>query len=146
MLLQSDTHRQIKELLTASQIEAGGILGERDGVVCCFEFDEGEVHDDCAVYVPNVYRLNKVIARWHKEGVQFCGIVHSHPAGQNDLSRADVNYIREIMIAMPKTIGKLYFPVVPVDGEMIPYIACRMKGEVKITSAPLQIIKTEKEI
>jgi len=44
--------------------EAGGILGEKNGIICYFIFDMALASTKCAVYIPNVnyiFFLHKMI-------------------------------------------------------------------------------------
>ena len=96
--------------------EAGGILGSSNGCVCAFVYDPGTPDLTRNCYTPDVKFLNQIIAQWQAQGIQFCGIVHSHPPGQINLSEADLIYIQAIMDCMPEQIQELYFPII-IPGE-----------------------------
>ncbi len=97
----------MKEFFSRTPVEAGGIFGEKDGVICRFLADG---HTSPVEYRPNVSFLNAAIAEWAREGVAFAGIAHSHPNGFLRLSRGDIAYARAIVAADPQ-IKELYFAV-----------------------------------
>ena len=43
--------------------ETGGIIGQKDGVVCKFYFDD-DSKSGRAYYCPNVHTLNEIIHKW----------------------------------------------------------------------------------
>lgn len=92
--------------------EMGGIIGERNGIVCKFFADSAAQTTDRLEYQPNVELLNRVIADWEKENVRFCGIFHTHDLAQVSLSTADLHYIKQVMMSLPKTYKKLCFPLI----------------------------------
>lgn len=105
--------------------EAGGILGSKDGCICAFVYDPGTPDTTRGCYTPNVAYLNKVIEQWQVQGITFSGIVHSHPPGQNRLSKADQSYIEVILNHMPLQISALYFPIVIPGEGVFSYLARR---------------------
>ena len=128
MDISQDVYCRIVESLSTGERESGGLLGDRKGIVEYFEFDLGIGDDTRAVYRPDVCRLNYVLAQRRRMGIRFCGMVHSHPAGQERLSSADHRYISTIMATMPKEMDRLYFPLVLPEGRMIGYVAERIMG------------------
>lgn len=111
---------QIQEII-ASQIklmlsipETGGILGvninDRHTVIA-FHYDStGKTEGN--TYTPDVNTMNKVIAEWADEGIEFIGFVHSHPAKGRKLSSPDIEYANEIMRVcnMPEILMVIYLP------------------------------------
>lgn len=122
--------------------EIGGILGMKNGVICTFFLDNCDVQTDRYVYVPDIPRLNTVVAHWAGEGIRFAGMFHSHPDSQPRLSTADREYIQKIMEAMPASISELHFPLILPGTGMIGYLAKRLDGTVVIEP---ENIHTEKE-
>ena len=118
--------------------EAGGILGSKNGCICAFVYDPGTPDMSRNCYTPDVVFLNRVIEQWQEEGITFCGIVHSHPPGQSNLSEADLDYIQNIMDCMPEAIQELYFPVVIPGDSIFPHLAQR---GVAVSSDKITIIK-----
>ena len=113
--------------------EMGGILGERENIICDVQLDAGMNNNKQCSYEPNVIFLNKVISKWEKDNIQFCGIFHTHFHGVASLSNGDIKYIEEIMDAMPDEIKFLYFPVVlPESRKMVIYIAFNSNKKVII--------------
>ncbi len=101
--------------------ESGGILGEKDGVICAFHFDDSIQTTLRAAYIPNIPALNQKIRQWAGEGISFCGLFHSHPNGQDVLSEADIAYITRILCVNP--VKSLYFPLVFPGCKMLFYRA-----------------------
>lgn len=112
--------------------EAGGILGSDDGgkTVTHFVFDAGKPLLDCAIYMPDIPFLNEVIRDFAAQGVQFCGMVHSHPSAEDTLSKDDEAYIQQIMNAMPTYVKVLYFPLVLPGIAVIPFSIRRKNGAI----------------
>lgn len=50
---------------------------------------------------------------------------HSHPIGQEILSRDDIEYIKTIFDSMPDSVMELYFPIVIPKSHIIAYKATR---------------------
>lgn len=92
----------------------------KDGIVCAYEHDSSAQSKEQAVYVPNVLFLNSCIAKWADAGIEFCGIVHSHPAGQETLSSGDMDYINALYEANLE-LKKTFFPLIINGRDMIVY-------------------------
>lgn len=123
MTIDQHTYHALSAAFSPVPPEAGGILGSKNGCICAFVYDPGipDLTRNC--YTPDVDFLNWVTEQWQEAGIIFCGIVHSHPPGQQTLSEADLDYIRTIMDSMPTQISELYFPIdIPGDG-IFPYLA-----------------------
>ncbi len=110
-LIQNSIFYQIKQNLYLP--EMGGILGININdrhTVTDFYFDSiGTTEKNC--YTPDVETLNRVIAKWAENGIEFIGFVHSHPNSIH-LSRHDIEYANKIMRAcnMPEIIMMIYIP------------------------------------
>lgn len=92
-LIEKQVIHALKSVLGGSPIESGGMFGAKDGVICRYCHDRHTAQD---YYVPDVQKLNEVIQRWAREGVEFAGIAHSHPSGCFLLSPADLLYSQTI--------------------------------------------------
>ena len=57
---------------------------------------------------------------------------HSHPIGQETLSKDDVEYINSIFDSMPDSVTELYFPIVIPKSHIIVYKAIRENHRVCI--------------
>ena len=126
--------------------ETGGILGEQRGVIVIVEFDEGIRQDRMCSYSPDVNKLNQVIQLWKKQGIAFCGIFHTHYFGVETLSAGDISYIEQIMENMPKSIKKLYFPLVVLpQREMVAYVAVKENEEICIQKETITVEGENKE-
>lgn len=121
--------------------ETGGILGCRKGCIDTFVYDEGVPDLGRMAYTPQTAYLNAIIKNWYNEGIEFCGILHTHPNGQRGLSGADVQYINYIMDVMPNFVKKLYFPLVFPGACMIGYCAKKKKEKIIIATDDIIIIK-----
>ncbi len=108
--------------------EAGGIIGSVDGIICTAVLDMKNTETKSAVYVPDIWFLNECISEWAEDNIQFEGIFHSHPYGQNYLSEADIEYIEKIMQELPENINRLYFPIVFPNQKIISFIAEKSNG------------------
>lgn len=125
--------RRIKEniLLEFSPAppEQGGILGIKNGVICDLVIDNSCQPTGRAIYSPDIQFLNRQIEKWADEGIEFCGIIHSHPSWQTTLSAADMEYIEEIYLNNPG-LGITYFPLI-IDGwDMIVYSVEKKNGQI----------------
>lgn len=120
--------------------ETGGIIGGKEGIICCWEYDMGYSEEACA-YRPNVNLLNEVIAVWINKGYDFMGILHVHFGGSKLLSNGDKRYIEKIMKAMPSSIERLYFPIVlQPEKQVVSYVAYKNSmGEVLIVEDEIEI-------
>lgn len=121
--------------------EKGGIIGSKDGVVCACCLDDGAVQMERYAYVPNIEKLNGVIAQWAEQGIHFAGMFHSHPYPQTELSLADREYIATIMGAMPDSVSELHFPVVVPGVGMAGHLAKRIDGKVIVVPEDIIIVK-----
>lgn len=90
MKIYSDVYLNIIETCLLVPPEIGGILGEKNGIVCTYYFDKKYQSKKFAKYVSNVKSLNAQIEHWAKNGIKFCGIFHSHMPNETNLSSADI--------------------------------------------------------
>lgn len=98
-------------------IETGGILGEKNGIICEFYFDKNAKCDKCE-YVPEINDLNKVIEKWHEEGLLFIGIAHSHPNGFDMPSQNDGLYAK-IILSTNAHLKRLVFPIITIENDNV---------------------------
>lgn len=141
MKITVDLYERIVKMIPSVPPETGGILGERNGVICTVVFDGGDIQIERYAYIPNVERLNEVISQWASEGIRFTGIFHSHPGRQEGLSLADKAYIQRIMDFMPDAVHALHFPIVLPGDKMIGHIAEKVDGQVMVRQEPIIIAK-----
>ena len=111
MLITASAYAQICETLGTFPPECGGILGQRNGIITDFCFDR---KGDSLSYSPDCEFLNAQIEKWASDGIEFAGIAHSHPFGQELLSAEDIRYIKRILQSNNREENNrtLYFPVV----------------------------------
>lgn len=86
-------------------LEAGEILGGRDGIVSIYHFDGGMQSDKMCSYIPNTKRLNETVRSWQLENLSFMGIYHTHFWNVDTLSANDMIYMERIVRNMPLEIG-----------------------------------------
>lgn len=120
--------------------EAGGIIGQQNGIIGFAEFDSRTVQRDSAVYVPNVEKLNSVIEKWNNLGIEFVGIFHSHPIDQETLSKDDIEYIKNVFENMPDSITELYFPIVIPKSHIVSFKAIKKNHGVCVENDIIKII------
>lgn len=135
--------RQIKEtvslMFSPAPPEQGGILGMKNGVISAFVLDNSEQKTESAEYSPNTQFLNRQIEKWADEGIEFCGILHSHPSGQTTLSGSDMEYIKELY-HVNLWLEKTYFPLI-IDGcDMIVYAVEKSNGKIEVKRTQPEII------
>lgn len=135
--------RQIKEtvslMFSPAPPEQGGILGMKNGVISAFVLDNSEQKTESAEYSPNTQFLNRQIEKWADEGIEFCGILHSHPSGQTILSGSDMEYIKELY-HVNLWLEKTYFPLI-IDGyDMIVYAVEKSNGKIEVKRTQPEII------
>lgn len=146
MKITKANYNKIIESCSTTLSETGGIIGGKNNIVTVFEFDKGTASSSRNYYYPNIERLNACIKYWQKEDIQFYGIVHSHlQEDEKELSNGDRQYINQIMLAMPKDIESLYFPLVLPNGEMVSFKALRLGNEMKIIKDVVKIIDGKEE-
>ena len=111
MIISSEVVSLISNSFVSDEWESGGLLGQRDGIICAF------VHDKSGAclgeYTPNVSLFNKILKEWTNEGIEFAGIIHSHPNDCRVLSPQDEKSIVEIYEAVECNLT-LYFPIVTI--------------------------------
>lgn len=121
--------------------ETGGILGGCNGVIAFAEFDFGTIENNFAVYIPNIKKLNGVIAEWNDTGIGFSGMFHSHPKGQETLSNDDIKYINSIFDSMPDFVTELYFPIVIPNLHIVSYKAIKTNHRLYIERDKIDTVK-----
>lgn len=115
MRIFEKTFVSIKKFFSNAEIESGGILGEKNGIVCSFYPDPG---NNLECYVPNTKNLNSIIGKWAESDIKFVGIIHSHPNECRSLSSSDINYA--FTICSVCNLKKVYFPVITYhNGDVI---------------------------
>lgn len=93
MRIHKNVYLDIIKTLKDGKVEAGGIIGSKDGQIVEFDFDRA-----CTVgeYVPDIIKLNGIIKKWYESGIEFAGIIHSHMDSKK-LSYSDIEYARAII-------------------------------------------------
>lgn len=143
MLIRDSVLQDILKCADTKPPESGGIIGiNNNGIVCDYYHDFGIKTDRMCRYAPNTVVLNQVIASWKEMMIRIGGLYHTHYFGVSTLSKNDMNYISKILMSMPSNVNFLYFPLVVVPQyEMVPYIAKRENGAIRIELDNLIIVK-----
>ena len=111
----------------------------KDGVVCAYIHDDSDPETERAVYVPNTAFLNDCIKKWADAGIEFCGVVHSHPAGQDTMSSGDLDYIKALY-EVNSGLEKTFSPLV-IDGcDMIVYEVKRNGDRIIVLPDSLEVV------
>lgn len=140
MKIRNTIYNQILYYCPNVPPEVGGVLGARNDIIDSVFFDFGLHRDKMAVYTPNVDRLNKAITQWHNDGVEFLGMFHSHPKGQESLSSDDIEYINSIMHNMPERVKTLYFPIIIPKSHIVPFKAINQNHNILILSDTIDLV------
>lgn len=140
MVICASTYQKIMNSYPIVPPENGGIIGGMNGVVNAYYHDNTEQDQSCAVYLPNFVVLNQKITSWSQSGIDFMGIIHSHPTTQIDLSSSDIDYIIHILETVSNVIDHLYFPILIPNQKLYSYIAQRYDGGIQIQSDEIKII------
>lgn len=77
--------------------EEGGILGEQNGSITHFYYDNDPYKSEPNIYLPNAEAFNTVISEWEKHGIKFAGLIHTHPSGHSRLSGADIIMAEQLL-------------------------------------------------
>ena len=92
IVITKETLSHIMAAVGSYPAETGGIIAERDGIICGFYFDQNAKGTQIC-YTPSVKDLARVVnEEWLPKGLRLCGIVHSHrepsPPSKKDLRSA----------------------------------------------------------
>lgn len=120
--------------------ESGGILGGNDKIVTCFLADAGKSPTEFNRYEPDTKKINNVISDWLNCGIDFIGIFHTHPSGDEKLSQADLIYIKSIMTNIKEYTNTLYFPIVIPKEKIICYCTVNVEDEISVFQTAIEII------
>lgn len=140
MKIKKSIYEQILKFCPVVPPETGGIIGSHSTVVDTVAFDDCIKIMQSAVYIPDIARLNRVLYKWQKNKISFCGMFHSHMKDQETLSSDDIEYIKSIFFSLPHTISKLYFPIVIPNSHIIPYKAINQNHNIIITSDKIDLV------
>lgn len=134
--ISKSVYDEIMRTIGSIPPETGGILGMKDNCISSFYYDEDGSGTD-NTYIPDFKRINYVLQMWNLSGIEFAGIIHSHPSDMRQLSYADVRYAVQIM--NENDLSELYFPlVIPDTKELLFY---KVSGSGKVTRHNGLIIK-----
>lgn len=129
--------------VTVLSYEIGGIIGGNSNIITHFEYDNNYSIKNKNMYVPNIEYLNEIIFEWKKQSVELYGVFHTHPIGQTTLSNDDIVTIKNIMMALPKSVKFLYFPIVIPNDMIYPYVAKRDDNKINIYLDDIDIIENK---
>jgi hypothetical protein len=140
MIIEQSIYNKILSQIKPAPPESGGIIGEKGGIITHFLYDGGLMSRNTGCYVPDIYKLNRVLLQWRNKGIKFCGIIHSHINNQTELSGGDIKYIYQILLNMPECYTRLYFPLV-VKGKLIAYRAKHTVNGIDMIREKVKILR-----
>lgn len=108
-LVFNHIYYDIIKSLTSEATEQGGIIGEKNGVICYFEKDLHPSFTSQKSYIPNSNYLENIIETWNSDSIVFLGIIHSHRINPN-VSLQDVEYARQLLLL--NNYNKIYLGIV----------------------------------
>jgi proteasome lid subunit RPN8/RPN11 len=143
--IQRDLYKKLLNMCPIVPPEIGGVLAGKNSTITHIIFDKNNTVHNSAIYIPNIQFLNDKINEFAEWDEDFYGIFHSHIESEPTLSNDDKESITKIMLAMPSSVEKLYFPIIIPKKEMFVYVATRINNEIHIDSDELYIIN-DKEV
>lgn len=149
LYITAEVIAQIRATVGAMPAEQGGILGGRRvaGLVTDYHFDTSAARTS-TTYTPEVELLNTLLREeWNPAGIDFLGVVHSHPAGFSRPSGGDHVYAQRILEALPQ-LDRLLMPIVQTQPDtrrfqLHPFIASRSHAGVQVEAVPLVTMDTK---
>lgn len=139
VIMSKQIYMQLFKLPQIAPYELGGFLGKRE-VICKFQLDFN-TQQEKGSYNPNHSLFYKTISDWCKNGIQFCGIMHTHAENQNGISKEDEKFITAIMNENKRIFDDmLHFPIVIPQKEIIMFSAFWEKGHVKIKQSEIRLV------
>ncbi len=120
--------------------ESGGVIGGNNKIVTCFVADAGKISNEFNRYEPDTKIINNIISYWLNSGIDFMGLYHTHPSGDEKLSQADMIYIKSIMKSISEYTNALYFPLIIPKEKMISYYAKIIADKVNIFETAIEIL------
>ena len=88
--ITEEVFSQVRKTIGSRIPETGGILGSSDGKHIDYFYFDKTANVTGATYEPDCNELNPVIRKWHEEGIEFVGFIHSHPRGAIKPSNPDI--------------------------------------------------------
>lgn len=130
------TSEVFMQITTQSFIkEVCGLLGGVNGTVKYHYQNSTHKDGRCVCYLEGE-KIDKVIAQWQRNGIEFYGIYHTHPICDDRLSPQDISYITAVMDALSQDVEYLYFPVILPNKKMTAYKVVN-KGQIIIVKEPV---------
>lgn len=88
-------------------MEAGGILGEKNGIISSF-YEDTTADVSYSYYQPDIFACESVINDiWNKNQIRFCGFIHTHRTEATP-SEADKLYYKSILDSICNTENKIF--------------------------------------
>lgn len=110
--ITKDVYQEIMDTIGKYAPETGGVLGVKEGTVCQYFFDKKSIGKG-ETYSPDLDNINMKISEWQKDGIEYVGIIHSHPSNLKILSYADIYYAHKMMDY--NGMSNILFPLVVMD-------------------------------
>lgn len=140
MLITKSVYKKIINSYHTAPPENGGILGEKNGIICAYVHDQKIQTREAAIYEPDIEFLNEQIEKWAEQSIMFAGIIHSHMVGQESLSVADIEYAEKMFWANPG-LRKMFFPLIIPGHDIFVYEIRTEKDKVIVETDSLVVQK-----
>jgi len=146
MIICQNVFSIIINISRLNTVEIGGIIGgkmcKKKEIISRFSFDNYCQPNKSEYYVPDTKNLSKIITHWQERGTTFYGVFHSRLDTSKELSSADKEYIKNIMLAMPDEVDHLYFLLVlPKCEKIIAFKAIKHDNYFNIIKDDIEIIE-----
>lgn len=144
MEITQEVYDKIYKFIGQHQPERGGMLGRNNRGIITHFYPDSNGKCSYAAYDPDIKTLNIVIKEWEKDGIEFCGFVHSHPQGIISPSYTDKEYSSKILDCF-KSLDFLWLPIVQTTSnnskfQLLPYLVIKTQGNVfRIRNANFKI-------
>ena len=112
---------QLEEYLVKQNVEQGCLIGSSCYLNQIDRFAPVPGIADENHFTPDMKAVNRQIEQWAKEGICFCGFIHSHPNGARFLSQSDHQAVESWVCATK--LPFLSFGVVDGIGHLELYLA-----------------------
>ena len=139
MRITAQVYDQMVQSFSQTVSSKAGILGIADGTVCAYMREEVLPAAVRTASDTDADELPGDLSQWSRRGIAFAGLVHGHPAGQDCLSKGDLQSMETLFAELPEDIKCLFFPLVMPDG-VVCFQIRRLGEKLLIEKKPIDII------
>jgi hypothetical protein len=135
LLINKNVLAKISESFCTCPVEKGFLLGSDcslNHINYCFDLPASDA--GLHYYEPNTTVADDAIRCWGKQGVCFCGMVHSHVVNKQDLSENDIEYAKVLYSAYHLPV--MWFGIGIVNANDVVfrfYAVSKTNGQIDIT-------------